>query len=247
VAGPRPQEPAAALDDGGQELLEGLGAGERLAELGQMLELADAAPRLLVEARVLDRAGDERGARGEDLHLGLGELPRRLRVQGDGADHLAALAHDRNREERLEALLLQLRDELVARIGDGVLRERGLLALDRPPGEPFAALERDLADEVRVRLRRRAQHEPLALVLDEVDEARVHGARLREEAHDGAQNLLELQRRADGGDDLVEDPALAGMRRTRGDGRIVRRNSLETVVASATCAAERGYRAPDGR
>ena len=35
---------------------------DRLGELGELLELGDAQPRLLVEARVLDRAGDERRA-----------------------------------------------------------------------------------------------------------------------------------------------------------------------------------------
>src|ERR687892_980406 len=224
MTGSGAQEAEPALGHGRQELLERLRAGQRLAELREVLELVHALAHLLVEAGVLDRPGDERGARREDLDLGVGELPRRLRVERDRANDVAVLADDRDGEERLEALLLELGDEPVARVGDGVLGESRFLALDRPPGKTLAALEGDLADELRVGLRRGAEHEPLAFVLDEVDEARVHGAGVREQPHDRAENLLQVERGPDRGDDLVEDPALAGVCRTRGYGRIVRRN-----------------------
>ena len=130
-----------------------------------MLELADAPPHLLVEARVLDRAGDERGARDEEVDLGLGELARRLGVERDRRRSPRRPAEDRDREERLEPLLLELRDVLVARVVERVVAdERRLAALGRPPGEPLAALEPDLADEVRVRVgggaQRRARSPP---------------------------------------------------------------------------------------
>jgi hypothetical protein len=62
---------------------------------------------------------------------------------------------------------------------------------------------------VRVGVGGRAQHQPLASVLDEVDEARVHGARIRKKPDDGRENLLELERGPDRRDDLVQGPVLA--------------------------------------
>jgi hypothetical protein len=51
----------------------------------------------------------------------------------------------------------------------------------------------------------------------------VDGARVREEADNRAENLFQVERGADRRDDLVQDPALGGVGRTRFDGRIVRR------------------------
>ena len=95
VAGGRPEELRGALGDHRQELLERLRARDRLGELRQLLELPDARAHLLVEARVLDRAGDERGARDEEVDLGLRELARRLGVGGDDPDRVAAAGEDR--------------------------------------------------------------------------------------------------------------------------------------------------------
>jgi hypothetical protein len=143
-------------------------------------------------------------------------------VEGDHPDHRPVLAHDRHREERLELLLLELGHELVAWIGDRVLGERRLVPLGGPPGEALAPLEDDSADELRVGRRSRLEYEPV-VVLDEVDEAGVDGARVREEADDRAENLFQVERGPDRRDDLVQDPALGGVGRTRFDGRIVRR------------------------
>ena len=114
-----------------------------------------------------------------------------------------------------------------------VADERRLLALGRPPGEPLAALERDLADQLRVRLGGGREHEPLAAVLDEVDEAGVDGARVREQPDDRPEHLLELERRADRRDDLVENPALPGMGARRAYGRMVRRMALGVTRQAA--------------
>src|SRR4029453_11048069 len=81
-----------------------------------------------------------------------GELARRLGVHRDGADDVGIATGDRDGEERLELLLLELRDELVARIVDGVLRERRLAVLDRPPGNALALVEDDLSREPAARL-----------------------------------------------------------------------------------------------
>ena len=222
----RPQQPRAALGDGGQELAEGLRAGERLAELGQVLELGDAPPHLLVEAGVLDRARHERGARHEHVDLSLGELARRPSVARDDADDVPVLADDRHADERLEELLLELRDVLRPRVLEESLADPGrLLPLRRPPGEALAALEHDLADLLGVGLGRRRQDEAV-LALHEVHEARVDGGGVREQPDDRVQHLVQVERRADRRDDGVEKPALAGMRcRWAADGRMVGRNA----------------------
>jgi hypothetical protein len=99
MAGRGAQKVQAPGGDGRQELLQALSPSEGLGKLGEVLELADALPRFLVEPRVLDRPGDERSARCEHLHFGVGELPRRLRMEGDDADHAAVARDDRYREE----------------------------------------------------------------------------------------------------------------------------------------------------
>ena len=143
-----------------------------------------------------------------NVDLRLRKLPRRLGMGADDADHGPVARSDRDAEKRLEPLFLELRHVLHARIVEQVVgNERGLVALGRPPREALAALERDAADQVLVRVPGRAQHEPVAVVLDEVDETRVHRARVREQPHDRAEHLVELEARADGGDDPREDVA----------------------------------------
>ena len=56
VARPRGEQRMRVGDDGLEELVERVGARDRLGELGQLLELGDAEASLLVQARVLDRA-----------------------------------------------------------------------------------------------------------------------------------------------------------------------------------------------
>ncbi len=229
VAGLGAQELSRARGDRGKHGAERLGAGQELAELGQVLELVHPAAHLLVEARVLDRPGDERSARDEHLDLVFRELVRRLGVARDDADDVAVLAHDRHGDERLEALLLQLGDVLDARIVEELVADPGrLFVLGGPPGEALAALERDPPDEVRVGLRGGLEHEPV--LLDEVHEAGVDRGGVRQEAHDRAEDLLQVQGRADRGDDRVQEPVLTGMCARRADERIVRRNR-RTVTA----------------
>ena len=90
------EQAARAVGDRGKELLERLGSRDRLGELGERLELVDAALHLPVEPGVLDRAGDERGGGDDEVDLVAGELARRLRVCGDDADHIAAPPLDRD-------------------------------------------------------------------------------------------------------------------------------------------------------
>ena len=155
AAGARPGRPSAS------ELVERVRARDRLRELRELLELGDAQARLLVQARVLDRARDERRRRDDEVDLVVGELARRLRVRGDRADRLAGAPDDRHGEERLEPLLLELRHVLHPRVGERVVAdERRLAVLDRPPREALAALERDLAGLALVRRRGRPEDEP---------------------------------------------------------------------------------------
>ena len=139
------------------------------------------------------------------------ELAGRLRVHRDRADDVSVSPGDGDGQQRLELLLLELGDELVARIVDGVLGEGGLAVLDCPPRDALAVIQADLPDELAVGLRCRPQHE--AVVLDQVDEAGVNGARVRQQAHDGAQHLAEVEGGADSRNDLVQDP-LARLRRS---------------------------------
>ena len=135
------------------ELVERPRDRDRLSELRQLLELAHATPHVVVEPRVLDRPGDERRDRDKELRFRVGELARRLRVQRDRRDRVPRLVVHRHGDERLESLLFELRDVLEPRVpGCVVPDEDGLAVLERPPRDPFAALERNPADEVLVRL-----------------------------------------------------------------------------------------------
>ena len=178
----------------GAENVERVGDRDGFRELGEMLELADALSRLVEEPRVLDRARDERRARDEKADLGVGELAGGDGVEREGADRVAALAEHRDRDERLEFFLLELRHVLHARVAERVLAdERGLAAVERPPGKPFATLQLDLTDEPAVRFRCGAEHESLPVPLEEIDEAGVDGARVGEQLHDAVEHLLEIE------------------------------------------------------
>ena len=87
--------------------------------------------------------------------------------------------------------------------------EGGLAMLGRPPGETLAPRQLDPPGELRVRLRRRPEDEPRPVVLDEVDEARVHGARIGQEPDDRGEHLVQLERRGDRRDDAAEERFLA--------------------------------------
>jgi hypothetical protein len=115
-------------------------------------------------------------------------------VHRDDADDGAVLAEDRDRDERLEPLLIELRNVLHAGVGQEVVAdEGGLLLLRHPPGEPFASLESDAADVLAVRLARRPQDQPIAPLVDEVDEAGVNGAGVGEQADDGLENFVQIE------------------------------------------------------
>ena len=128
--------------DGRKHGVERLGARQDLPELGQVLELVDAASHLLVESGVLDRAGDERRARDEHL-LGLAELRGASVWLEMTPMTFPSLPTIGTETRRLEALLLELGNVLHARVRGSVANPGWLLVLGGPPGRPFPA-QRDL-------------------------------------------------------------------------------------------------------
>ena len=184
-AAPGAEQVARPRHDRGRKLVDGLGPRQLLAERRQVLELAHAAARLLVEPCVLDRARHERRARDEKRNLAVGELARRLGVQGDHPDHAAVPGRNRHRDERLKPLLVELGHVLEAWVVRGAVTDEGRRAvLHRPPREAFPALEDDCSGEMLVGRRGRVQDEPVAL--EQVDEAGMDGARLREQPDDAS-------------------------------------------------------------
>ena len=207
VAARAREQRSRARDHGLQQLLERVRARDRLGELGQLLELGDPPARLLVQPRVLDRAGDERRGRDEEVDLVVRELARRLGVRRDHADRRRPprprIGH---REERLEPLLLELGHVLVRGSASALSRmNAGSPRSAAHQASPSPRSKATLPDLALVRRRRGAQHEPLAVVVDEVDEAGVDAARVGHQPDDGPQHLVELERRRDRRDDLVEE------------------------------------------
>ena len=170
-------------------------------------ERLDAAARVLVEPRVLDRPGDERRGVGEEREHALVELARRDRVQDDDAERRAGPGRDRDRDHRLEALLLDLGEVLHARVGHRALADelRRPVARD-PAGEALVEPHLDPADQVRVDTRRGAQPQPLAVA--QVDEAGVALRRLAEQVDDAVEDAVDVRRRRDHADDRVQRLAL---------------------------------------
>ena len=117
----------------------------------------------------------------------------------DHADHGAVARGDRHAEQRLKLLLLELGNVFDPRVIEEVVGDESrLVALGRPPGEASRTLEHDVADQMLVRVAGRPEHESLAPVFDQVDEAGMDGTPFREQPHHRPQHLVELEARADG-------------------------------------------------
>ena len=86
----------------------------------------------------------------------------------------ARLVGQRHRHQRLVLLLLGLRHHLDARVVERPLgQEHRLVVLGHPAGQALAGLEAQPADQRRIRLGHRPQHQRAVAGLDEVDEAGV--------------------------------------------------------------------------
>ena len=132
--------------DRGVQLVALRHGGERLRELRQGGQLVHPPARLLVELRVLDGARHEPGGVHEEVQDVVLELARRLRVQHDDADHPLALADDRDGDHRLEALLLDLRHVLHARIAIAFSRMKaGVLVRATQPVRPSSSPQDSLS------------------------------------------------------------------------------------------------------
>jgi hypothetical protein len=202
------EQPAAVA---GQELADARGGDP--VELGAVLdrrdpaaqgrelrEIGDALLGLLVELGVLDRPGDDRRGLPQHVEDALVELVRRRRVHDDHADHVAAARRHRDRRHRLEAVLLELGDEVRPRVIRRALAdERGLAVAHRPAREALVDAELDPPDLPRVHRRGGAQPQPAAC--DEVDEAGVRVGDAGEQVDDPAQDVVEVGRRRDEIDD----------------------------------------------
>ena len=129
---------------------------------------------------------------------------------GDRPDRVAVLAVQRHCDERLKPLLFELGYVFHARIVERTLaNERRPALRERPPREALPTLQLDAADEVRVGRGCGAQHEPLAVAIEEIDEAGMRGARVGEQPYDTFKDLFEVERGADRRDDLVEEALFA--------------------------------------
>jgi hypothetical protein len=139
----------------------------------------------------------------EKVHDSVVELARRLCVQNHHSEHVAVAREDRDRDHGLEALLLELGHVLHARVVERVVAdELGRLGPGHPAGEPLVDAPRELAHQVRVPRRGRAQDQPVAL--HEVDEGGVAAGRVGRDVHDPAEHAIEIERRRDRLDDGVE-------------------------------------------
>ena len=102
-----------------------------LGDARERLELRHATALAVVEARVLDRLRDLGGDRREQLDLVVVPVRRRRGAHVHRAGEAAAPVEDRHGEQRVEALLVEVREALEARVGAGVGGDRDRRALAR--------------------------------------------------------------------------------------------------------------------
>ena len=208
LAGVGAEQLARAARDGVVQVLAQRHGGERLAQPRERGEGVDAPARLLVELGVLDRAGRERGGVHEELEDVVVELARRLGVQDHHTDHGAGAVEQGHGDHRLEALLLELRHVLHARVLHRPLAdELGRARARDPAGQSLVDAPLELAHEVRVGRRGGLEHEPLTL--QEVDEGGVAAGGVGGDLDDPGEHALQGQRGRDGLDDRVQRLVLA--------------------------------------
>ena len=107
-----------------QRAAPGRGRAEVVDRRGQGADRVELPPSLGVQLRRLDRGRDQGGDRRHQREVVLGELVRRLGVQGDHSDEPVGRRDQRVGEGRLEPLVVQLGDQQVARIVAGVVARR---------------------------------------------------------------------------------------------------------------------------
>ena len=194
------------LDDRRQRLLEVERLGHGLRDPAQRLELGHAALRVVVELGVLDRLRDLTGDRHEQVDLGVVVVARRDRADVQRALQLL-LGQDRNREDRLVLLLVEVREALEARVEMSCSRDHDRRALGR-------RRSRDALARTHLRPPCRLldpgadggpQHELVRALVVEVDEAGVGLERLGHLRRDQLEQLVQVERRVDGLDRLGDE------------------------------------------
>jgi hypothetical protein len=156
---------------------------------------------------VLDRLRDLGRDREQELDLSLREVARLTRADVQRTFELFP-REDRYSEDRLVLLFRQVRETLEARVemrlrSDHHRRPLGRSGTRDPLAGPHFRAPGHLLD---VRPVRRPEHELVATLVVEVDEARVGPERLRDLAGDELQHLLEVECRVDGGDRFRQEP-----------------------------------------
>ena len=132
----RAEQLARAARDRVVEVLAQRDRRERLAQLRERGERLDPPARALVELRVLDRARHQRRRVHEKVEHSVVELARRLRMENHHTEHVAVAGEHRHGDHRLEALLLELRHVLHARVVERVVAdELGRLGARDPAGQ----------------------------------------------------------------------------------------------------------------
>ena len=166
----------------------------------------------LVEAGVLDGLRDLRGDRRQQADLVVVVLAGPHRAHVHRAQQALAAVDHRHREQRLEALLGQVRERLEARVEVRVGGDRDGLAHGR--GVARQALARLHPRRRRGGRQGRAvdghEHELAGGVVVHVDEARVGLQRPRHGVRDGARDLDQVERARDQRDGLREQAQVSG-------------------------------------
>ena len=199
------------LDDRLERLLQVERFRDGLRDPGERLELLDAALRGRVELRVLDRLGNLRGDRKQELDLAVAEDP--WAAGADVQRPLERLAReDRHREDRLVLVLGQIDERLEARVEVRVGGDHDRLPrLRGRAGDPLPGLHlrppRHLLDARAVR---RTEDELVGALVVEVDEARIRLERLRHLPGHESEHLLEVERRVHGRRRLGQKPQVPG-------------------------------------
>ena len=197
------------VDDRLEGLLEIERLGDGLGDLRQRFQLGDAALRLRVQLRVLDRLCDLRRDGDGELDLVRAEFTRldRPHVQRAG-EPLAR--DDRHGEDRLVLILGEIREELEAGIEICLRRNHDRPSLGRGrSGDSLAwAHPRSPSHLLDASPMRCAQNKLVAALLVEVDEARVRVEHVRDLAGNEREHFLEIERRIHRGDRLGEKPQM---------------------------------------
>ncbi|GBC87168.1 hypothetical protein HRbin12_01170 [bacterium HR12] len=195
-----------------QHVSQGRRLTDRLPRLSERVQDLDLAGLPLVQLRVLHRRGDEHG---EGVHEGevvVIEAVRRLGVHRDDPDEPTLRGDDGDREVGLVPVVVEFGEPLEAGVLGGVLRDHPRLARERrPTRQPFAQGETEASEPPLVPLDPRPDHEPLALLIPEVDERAVAAGQLLAQADHVIEETRDVQRRGQARQDPEQGLGLAAL------------------------------------